>query len=398
LALSGASCGRASILRTGLGSSHLLGRTGDRRLCLLDARAAVLWDLYASGCDAQELAGLLTEGFGLPPGQAWRQVQAQLDQWRNAGVIDAPSGPAADALWRLDQPLDPLLPRRLQELPVPGPWRVTVADRTVGIVPDPALRCVLAPWQGRMTGAADTPVEHRLDLHGSPAGWQLHVDQRPFDEGAGYDAAQVALWRALTEIGCRPAERLIVLHAAGLVAPNGRGLLLVAPGGSGKTTLAAALNADGFELLSDDVVPVALDGGLLALGLPLSLKPGSWPLLKARRQDLEALPVIDRLGVPVRWLPPRGQAVRRPVRPGLLLLSRHVAGQLAAVEPATPEQVLQGIIEADSVLRGLDQAKLEALARWIEAVPAYTLTYPDLDTGLARIQELLVDVTEAVSA
>jgi hypothetical protein len=398
LALSEGSRGRALILRTGLGSSHLLGRAGDRRLCLLDSRAAVLWELYASGCDAQELADLLTGGFGLAPAQAWRQVEAQLDQWRNAGVIDAPSGPAADALWRLDQPPNPLVPCGVQELPVPGPWRVTVADRTVGIVPDPALRCVLAPWREWMTGAADTPVDHRLDLHGTPAGWQLYVDRRPFDEGAGYDAVRVALWRALTEIGCRPAERLIVLHAAGLVAPNGRGLLLVAPGGSGKTTLAAALNADGFELLSDDVVPVALDGGLLALGLPLGVKPGSWPVLKTCRPDLEALPVIERLGIPVRWLPPRGPAVTQPVRPGLLLLSRHIAGQPAAVAPASPEQVLQGIIEADSVLRGLDQTKLEALARWIEAVPAYAMNYPDLETGLARIHDLLADVTEAVPA
>jgi hypothetical protein len=54
---------------------------------------------------------------------------------------------------------------------------------------------------------------------------------------------------------------LYELHAAGLVAPKGAGLLAVGPSGSGKSTIATQLAAAGWRYLSDDTLLLSSDGG-----------------------------------------------------------------------------------------------------------------------------------------
>jgi len=370
------------LLQTPLGQSRLLARPGDRRLSLLDAPAAALWDLHAGGLAAESLAELIGAHFALSLATAREEVRQLLASWQEAGLLDARPPPPA---LLLDQPDDPVIPRpRAAPQPEAG-IPLVVADRRLALLCDhPGLKTRLArllpgtevqrPW-----------VDHQLHLQGGPAAWRLTLDGDDLEGGQGLDAALVALLAALTELGCRPAERLIVLHGAGLVAPDGTGLLLIAPGGSGKTTLAAALDAAGYGLLSDDVVPVGLVGELWGLGLPLCLKPGSWPVLASRRPALAGQPATARAGGAVRYLPALSPRPAVAPRTGALFLSRYRPGQPPSCVPSGPEAALRGIIEAEAVLRALTQAKLDAFARWLGGTPAYHLEYPDLDQALALI-------------
>jgi hypothetical protein len=95
---------------------------------------------------------------------------------------------------------------------------------------------------------ADHAVMDRMALCGDETGWTLRVNGREAARGRGEGDALLAALATLTELGCRTAERLMVLHGAGLIGPQGRCLLLAAPGGSGKTTLAMALEAEVFRL------------------------------------------------------------------------------------------------------------------------------------------------------
>jgi hypothetical protein len=269
----------------------------------------------------------------------------------------------------------------------PGAAGLSVADRRIGLaVNDADLQTTLRDWLAPAAGTGE--VDHLLRLMGTADDWHLQLDGTRRTLGTSADGALVATLSALTELGCRPAERLLVIHGAGLVQPDGRGLLLVAPGGSGKSTLAAALDAAGFGLLSDDVVPVTLDGDLLGLGLPLCLKAGSWPVLAARRPELAQARTVQRLGQPVRYLPPCTPAPAGPVTPACVLLSRYQPGRAPTLRPVAPDDLLAGLLAAEAVIRDLTQAKLEALARWVQAVPAWELTYPDLDRALALIADL----------
>lgn len=367
-----------------LGNSRLLARPGERRLWLLDATSAALWELHQAGWAPAPLAVLLTERFGLDAAMARAQVVAQRTRWAQEGLLDSDTPPTR-RLGGADEPAWPApSPRPLP----PGAWALRVADRRLGLrVTHPDLRATLKDW---LTPAAEAgAIDHELALAGPPEDWRLSLDGAVREKGVDRDSALVATLSTLTELGCRPAERLLVIHGAGLVAPDGQGLLLVAPGGSGKSTLTAALEASGYGLLSDDVVPVTPDGELLGLGLPLCLKAGSWPVLARHRPDLAQAPIIGRYGQRVRFLPGTGQPAGGPVRPAWALFPHYDPGQPPAIEPLPPEQTLARIIAAEAVVRDLTQEKLEALARWVTDLPAHAIRYPDLATGLALVRDIL---------
>lgn len=60
-----------------------------------------------------------------------------------------------------------------------------------------------------------------------------------------------------------------------------------------------------------------------------------------------------------------------------------------ATSRCTSARVLQEIIEADSVLPDLTQAKLEGLVRWVSDLPSFRITYPDPEGGVATVLSLI---------
>lgn len=72
----------------------------------------------------------------------------------------------------------------------------------------------------------------------------------------------------------RMRQDLLFFHAASL-SVGGRGVLLVGPKGSGKTTLSSAIAALGHPFLGDETAAYrAADGTILPMRRPLSVKPG----------------------------------------------------------------------------------------------------------------------------
>ena len=269
---------------------------------------------------------------------------------------------------------------------------LAVAEARVGLaVEDPVFRAALTPLLALLRRASHIPAAPVLQLRGCTERWRLAWAGATTELASGHeaDAALTAVLRALIDLACLAKDRLLVIHGAGLALPDGTGLLLIAPGGSGKTTLATALNAEGLALLSDDVVPVDETGRLVALHTPICVKAGSWPVLARQRPDLAAAPTLQRYGQPVRYLPPLGPSPAKPLTPRLLLFPRYQPGCAPHTEALTPEQALQELIEAEAVIRDLTQAKLTALARWVSALPAQSLTYPDLASGLALARAAL---------
>lgn len=380
-------------LQTPLGTGRLLALPDPGVLHWLNASAAELWDRFAAQPpDTARATAVqwLSAQYRLAPDHASQEIAALFAAWEQAGLLNSDPGAEAAAPWQDDWviPAPSATPagaatRCIELAGLPMGLRIDDAELDAAL--KPVLECLCSPeseWQ-----------THRWHLAGPANDWRLTRNDQPFASDYTADSALTTLLSALIDYACQAEDRLLVVHGAGLVRPDGRALLLVAPGGSGKTTLAAALNAEGMALLSDDVVPVRRDGRLLALNTPLCLKPGSWPVLAKRRPDLTAVPTYERLGQNVRYLPLQGPALREPLDLALLLFPRYQPHLPPRHESLSPEAALQGLVTAEAVIRGLDQAKLDDLARWVAAVPAYALSYPDLATGVAQTLALLQTVT-----
>ena len=349
-----------SILSAPLGDHLVLARSGPQRgqnLRVLNPLAAWIWQSHRAGLRGEEIAELLAARFQLTLEQARADVACLL-----ASEDDAT---AAVPLWTLH-----------------------LADRRIALtVDDPDLAAPLERITRHLWDETAAPPDVRLRLAGTAADWQLFVDAVLTVAGNTRDAAIAHTVAELGGAACATDQRLLVLHAAG-VSQAGRGLLLIGPGGAGKTTLAAALNTSGWELLSDDVIPVTPEGYLLGLGLSLCLKAGSWPVLAPWLPDLDRAPRVERAGQSVRFPPPPGPINRGPLLTAAFVFPRYGPDREPALEPLDPVQVLRGLIEAESVIPDLTQDKLLTLTRWIASAPGFTLTYPALDHALDLIAEI----------
>jgi len=121
-------------------------------------------------------------------------------------------------------------------------------------------------WQWGDVDASDhgdrTCLTHRR------AGTRLWVSEGRLLRGDGYETANTAVRQELARVGAiirlRQRGRYLV-HAAGVVDPDGRAWLFAGDSGSGKSTLAYALARTGWTVLGDDGVLIERSGsGLLA--------------------------------------------------------------------------------------------------------------------------------------
>jgi hypothetical protein len=403
------------VLCARLGQSLVLLRLTQSRLFFLNPVAAWLFEAHEAGLSEIESAQTLAHHFGMTEAETLVDVRKTLS-WLDleceeeiplTGVVDRGNSRPEDISiqttflhgnnnglqqsqapssvgegWSEELGPQPPLPENSLT------WQRTLADRSIVLhIDNPELAKAVTGLFAHLPAADCQPCGQTLRLAGSTAAWSLYVDDQWRASGAGIDEATVTFASALLDLGAALTERLLVLHAAALVSPDGIALALIAPGGSGKSTLAAALNSQGYALLSDDVVPVTADGQLVGLGTCLCLKAGSWEVLASRSAALNATRSVTRLGVPARFIAPTGNPVSQPVMPDLFLFPHYDPKAQPAAHKLEPEEALQRIVEAQSLIRNLDQQKLDALVNWVASVPAYALVYPNLDTGLALVRE-----------
>lgn len=108
------------------------------------------------------------------------------------------------------------------------------------------------------------------------------------DDAAELDRVMDALSPAVTiaAIGHQAGD-LLMLHAAGVAAPDGRTVALVGPSGTGKTT-ASLLLGERFGYVTDETVAVRADGTVAAYPKPLSIRRDGTPY--------KAQTAVDHLG------------------------------------------------------------------------------------------------------
>jgi len=179
------------------------------------------------------------------------------------------------------------------------------------------------------------------------------------------------------------------IHGAA-ICRNGRALLLRAPSGQGKTTLAYAAARARFQALAEDVVWVDLKGELL-WGIPASfhLLPDARELFPELR-PLEALAQLNgerKLTVDLRSVRP-GSVVTSG-RPGPVVMLRRVPGQASRLKRVAVDDAYEEWLAGCSS-REQDAPDYRRKVRSLLRIGAYRLHFgDDIDAALDLLEPLL---------
>jgi hypothetical protein len=266
---------------------------------------------------------------------------------------EAPDGVAADVVV-VTRPGAPAMD---------GPGlRVTAAEPAViaPIPPEPAALLVTSP------GVAITVTGSRLDAVLDPA----------VARDDAYAFAQVPLLAALLA-ALRP-RGLYHLHAAALVAPGGRSLLVAGAAGSGKSTLGAALVLAGCDYLGDDIVLVRDGPELVSFPREFHLAARSADAIPGAARALEdgRFTLSGKHRVDPRALFP-GRERDRAAAPAALLFPTVTRASTTALEPVAPAHALGLLLESSAMLTAPalpgGRAHLAALAAIADGATAFAV-------------------------
>lgn len=196
---------------------------------------------------------------------------------------------------------------------------------------------------------------------------------------------------ALTQLNGASTTHLI-FHAAA-IASAGKAVVLFGKTGWGKSTLAASLVASGLQYLTDEVIALPFEdtGQISGLCRSLVLKKGSGYLLE-RWKDQPEVEGLLRFKDGGAWVDPtvlNPLAVQLAARPRLLVFAHYLAGEALLAGQMTAGDslfhMLQGLVNA----RNFPDGGLAAASRLARGVPAFSLTYSDLDEAAAWIKQQL---------
>jgi hypothetical protein len=121
------------------------------------------------------------------------------------------------------------------------------------------------------------------------------------------------------------------------------------------------------------------------------IKHGSWRSLRGRYPELAAQPVHELAGLRIRYLeldPARTAPLDRGLPVAALIFPRYKPGAALRQRRITAAEALAGLCHANSLLAREPEILADTL-RWLEATPAYRLSYGDLDRAIEWVLPLL---------
>jgi len=191
---------------------------------------------------------------------------------------------------------------------------------------------------------------------------------------------------------------VLALHASA-ASVNGQGVGFLASKQGGKSTLAMALLRQGCPLLTDDLLPVDVEGDT-ACGRPGYPQMRMWPE-QARHfvNDADALrrahPYIEKRRVPVG---PKGIGAfcDDPRLLRALYIPERTEGASIEIKPVSATSALQAVLRHSFLPQLVETAgwqadRLGTLSQLVEHVPVRRLVYPSGIEHLPRIVNAILD-------
>jgi HprK-related kinase A len=201
----------------------------------------------------------------------------------------------------------------------------------------------------------------------------------------------------LTEWGlngciCNHAHQFLMFHSA-VVEKTGRAAILAGPPGSGKSTLCAALMANGWRLLSDEFALLdPVRRWLVPIPRPVALKNASIALVRKLLPHLR----IGRTFAPTHkgalaHLRPPTEAVERqaePALPGWVVFPTHAGNADTRLAPLGKTASFLRLQENCFNYTALGRAAFDALGQLIEAAECYELSFAQAAAAAELVDSL----------
>jgi len=216
--------------------------------------------------------------------------------------------------------------------------------------------------------------------------WVIHFNNTEVCEPTHISKIMLVLQDIMLIALYQSKKHLISIHAATLEYHKNV-FLFPAISGSGKTTLAAALMKSNFTLYSDELAIIDLKGNILPLPFPLSIKEGSWKILK------DSYPILSKTDYHIRfdnqkvkYLPPEHKAAsfNKPTHIIFPKYTKNVATKLTTLSVC---EAMYQIKEAGYELNEpLNIENFEKILDYLMLLPAYQLEYSSLDEAITLIK------------
>lgn len=313
------------------------------------------------------MAALDVAALGLSVRQAMELVRETARQWTLGGFL-APR--ALEALLESDCSARSLA---LDEL---------VVDFLLHGVDGQELDVVFGHLYARRDGA-----RRRLAIIEHAGQLLFYVERRLVH--AGESGGLIAHVKAiLTDLYVEAVENGFLTHGA-LLLKGDSTLLLSAEPGAGKTTLALALAAAGWDYGGDDMVRISPEGAARGVPFAAAVKSGGVPLLRGMWPRLEQLPEWRRAdGQRARYLlPPKRDLAARPLNVVVTLARR--PGAQAQMTRISQVDALRAIVDSACARRwSMTGEALCCLAGTLNRAVCARLEYSDLEPAVQAIVEV----------
>lgn len=345
-------------------------------LRVLNSGAAAIWTLVDAGLSKAEAAEAIAAHAGLPPEEAEMHVDVISWLWN-------PPPPSAEVH------LPPVVPTRAtSDAGAPRLYSIGGTGFAFSSEDDETrlrVACALADCAD-----ADADPAFRLRVAAEAQGeMQLLKDDAPLLDSPDGGEMAGAVFQATLEGIHSGIDWLGLMHGAA-VARDGGAILIPGASGAGKSTLAAFLAARGYSYVADDLVALRADGCAVPWPTPHSIKRGSWPVLRALYPELDGLEEIELIKRRIKFVPvgrTPWAAAPRPVR--AIVFPEYRQTKAPAVEPIAPLDALARLA-AERLWLGnpMTEARVRGFLDWFEAIPAWRIAYPDLETAERQIGEI----------
>jgi hypothetical protein len=260
-----------------------------------------------------------------------------------------------------------------------------------------SLACPRGPWEElcrdcfRNCAPSDKPARWRLSAQTVENGWAIHINDRRLFSLRHEHQLGLGLLHAARLLLYSEGNYDIAFHAA-MVALDDCGMMLCAPREYGKSTLAAYLVTQGFDFLTDEPALLDLDTWSISpVRLPISLKEGSWPILRQHWPQLTDAPVHMRSdGIKIRMAHPSQRRCSSQSRPLTHIVFPHYeASSSAAVESLSPLQALRLLSEGGLLLsKRFAREDFEVFLQSVRRTPAYRLQYTSSEEAQRMLREI----------